>query len=148
MRPHQHRRLAQERIGAPPQSLDPAANKRHFDLGACDEHRRPGEQHEGPRVGQSDHLAERLARLARLASEPAIEQLRSGDSDPLRRHTVIIDRFLLLMLVPHRDHVGRKTHVAFVGQVVPARDRSDERHACGLRGTGHVHLIGRRIDER
>ncbi len=39
--------------------------------------------------GSPTICAERLARLARLAAEPAIEQLRAGDGDAIGRHAVI-----------------------------------------------------------
>src|SRR5262245_16813929 len=144
---NEHRRITKRGIAAATQPFEPSPDERHFNLGARNEYRGSGKQHEGPSVGQPDHLAERLTRLTRLASEPAIEELRAGDRDTIRRHPVVVHGFLLLMLVPDRDHIGHETHMALVGQVVPARYRRDKGHTGRLRCPCDIHLIRRRIDQ-
>ncbi len=148
MRADEHGDVAHARILGAPQRLDPLPDERQLELGAGDEDRRRRVEQEGPVRRQADGRAELLARRARRALEPAIEQLRARHGDAAGRDAVVAHRLGLLRLVPHHHEVRLDAQQPLVRQVVPARDAGDDAHAAAACRADDVHLVRGRIDER
>src|SRR5688572_31049913 len=99
MRPDEQARFTQCGIRAAPHLLDPALDKARLVRGVLEE-RRTDIQDERPRGIEPDLLAELLARTRGLPAEPLVVALRARDDDPIGRHLVELDGFLLLRVVP------------------------------------------------
>src|SRR5688572_15186568 len=96
---------------------DPLPDEIH--LAACDKIRRAEIGDDRGRRIESELPAELLAIAGWLEIEERVEPRRTGDDNPLRRHAVMVDRLLLLNVIPDKHLIGQDVNQTLRGEVVP-----------------------------
>ena len=147
VRPDEKAGLAQHGIRAAAHVLDPAFDEPRLVRRVLEE-RRADVEDERPRSVEPDLLAELLARARRRAAEPLVVALRAGDDDPIGRHPVELDRFLLLRVVPDGDEIRDGAQQRLARQMVPAADAEHRAQTERARAQVVIELRRTEIDER
>ena len=143
MRTDKNARLAQPRVGAAANLLNPSLDEKRL-VRRVLEQRRADIQDERPRRVEPDVLAELFPRAGRTAAEPLVVTLCAGDGDPLGGNGMQLDRLALLGLVPDGDQIGRRAQHRLARQMVPAADA--QHGAESERARTHVVLDLRRSE--
>ena len=140
VRAHQDADLPQARIVTRSKRLNPPLDDVCF-VDRTSKQRGADPQHVQLVWIQSDAFTERTARQGRLAAEPVVVALRASDGHEVRRHTMQLDRFLLLRLVPNEYAVWHLPQERLARQVVPA---ADAQHAATARRLRAREMVGLR----
>ena len=102
-------------------ALEPAPDESDLDVAGRDVRRRADVEDDPRAPGRARRDASSSSRdRRRRAVEPAVEELRPGDDDPLARNAVELDASLALDLVPDVQPVGHRLDDPLRRQVVPA----------------------------
>src|SRR5687768_9789793 len=118
MRTHENADLAQSRVVAAAQGLDPALDDLRLARGSTEERRADPEQIRLVRI-EADARAEIPPWPRRTPAEPLVVTLRAGHGDEFGRHTVQLLRLAALHVVPHKDAVGHLAQQRLARQVIP-----------------------------